>query len=61
MNPIFEFSAAPHMPYMLRTARTPDMRPEAFVSALMVAAEDRGDVQITERNGEIFIAFADMN
>ena len=59
MDPIFELSAAPHMPCMLRTARTPAMQSETFVTALVAATDGRGDVQITECTGEIIIAFTD--
>ncbi len=55
MNPIFELSAAPHMPFALKTAQTVVVRPEAIVTALLAAAGG-GDVAITERDGEIFIA-----
>ena len=60
MNPIFELSAAPHMPFSLKTAQTAHFRPETIVNALLVAAGG-GDVVITERGGEIFIAISDQH
>ena len=58
MNPIYEISAAPHMPYALRTGSAATLRPEALVSVLMLAVEGHDDVRITERDGELFIAIS---
>ena len=58
MDPIFDFSAAPHLPLSLRTARTPDLRPECLLCALMDVSSKDADVRVMERNGEIFIEFS---
>jgi hypothetical protein len=56
MIPIHEVSAAPHFPQPLKSAKSTVTRPEAVISALTVAAEGSKDVEITEYNGEIYIA-----
>lgn len=58
MNPINEFSAAPHLPYALRNAASTTIRPEMIASALTLAAEGSNSVRVEERNGEIYISFA---
>jgi hypothetical protein len=56
MNPIHEISAAPHFPHALRKSRTPVTRPEAILSVLVYAGQGAKDVEVTERDGEIYIA-----
>jgi hypothetical protein len=56
MIPIHEVSAAPHFPQAYKSAQLTVTRPEAVISALMVAAEGSNDVEITEHDGEIYIA-----
>jgi hypothetical protein len=53
MNPITEFSAAPHLPYALR--------PESLASVLSDASSNPGGFIVTERDGEIFIHVASHN
>jgi hypothetical protein len=56
MIPIHEVSAAPHFPQAYKSTQSTVTRPEAVISALMVAAEGSKDVKITEHDGEIYIA-----
>lgn len=55
MFSIHEITAAPHFPHALRPLIAATARPEAVVS-LVVRAEGDADVEITERDGEIYIA-----
>lgn len=58
MEPIFDFSAAPHLPYSLRQTEDGQRRPDVALSSLLNAGDD-GDVVILARGGEIYIAFAE--
>jgi hypothetical protein len=58
MDPIFDFSAAPHLPLSLRAAPTPELRPECLLCALSDASSQGADVLVLERNGEIFVDFS---
>lgn len=53
MNPITEFSAAPHLPYSLR--------PESLASVLLNARAHPGDIIVSERDGEIYIDMPSQN
>ena len=53
MNPISEFSAAPHLPYALR--------PESLASVLLIARSSPGDIVVSERDGEIYIDMPSHN
>jgi hypothetical protein len=56
MFSINEISAAPHFPHALRPLIAATARPEAVVLLLVRVAEGAVDVEITEQNGEIYIA-----
>ena len=56
MFSIHEISAAPHFPHALRPLIAATARPEAVVSMFVRAAEGAADVEVTERDGEIYIA-----
>jgi hypothetical protein len=56
MFAIHEVTAAPHFPHALRPLIVATARPEAVVSMIVRAAEGAADVEITESNGEIYIA-----
>jgi len=58
MFAIHEITAAPHFPHALRPLIVATARPEAVVSLIVRAAEGAADVEITERNGEIYIAIS---
>lgn len=58
MDPISDFSAAPHLPVSLRDVAATSSRPELVLSALTSASISGGNVVILERNGEIYIEFA---
>jgi hypothetical protein len=55
MSPIHEISAAPHFPQAFRSSVPSPTRPEAIVAALILAAEGAREVEVTERDGEIYI------
>lgn len=55
MSPIREISAAPHFPLAFRSSVPAPTRPEAIVAALILAAEGAREVEVTERDGEIYI------
>ena len=55
MSPIHETSAAPHFPHAFRSGVLAPTRPEAIVAALILAAEGAREVEVTERDGEIYI------
>ena len=57
MFQINELSAAPHFPEALK-AVTGVSRPENILALLADAASGDGSIEITMRNGEIFIAQA---
>jgi hypothetical protein len=54
MFPIYEISAAPHFPEPLKSVVA--TRPEAIVSMLALAAQGASDIEVSVRDGEIFIA-----
>lgn len=56
MFAIHEVIAAPHFPHALRPLIVATARPEAVVSMIVRAAEGAADVEITESDGEIYIA-----
>lgn len=58
MDPIFDFSAAPHLPYSLREQLQASVRPELALGALSDIALIGGNVVVLERNGELYIEFA---
>lgn len=58
MDPIFDFSAAPHLPYSMREQSQANVRPELALASLTDATKISGNVIVLERNGEIYIAFA---
>lgn len=58
MDPIIDFSAAPHLPYSLREQSQTNVRPELALASLTDVAKVGGNVIVLERNGEIFIEFA---
>ncbi len=57
MDPIFDFSAAPHLPLSLRQDAHAPVRPEHLLNALAgsIPAES---VRVLEHKGELYIAFA---
>ncbi|MBN9247249.1 MAG: hypothetical protein J0I81_07325 [Hyphomicrobium sp.] len=55
MFSIYELTAAPHFPQPLKAAAGIE-RPENIVTLLAQAADGDGDIEITMRGGEIFIA-----
>ncbi|WP_045837321.1 hypothetical protein [Hyphomicrobium sp. 99] len=55
MFPIYELSAAPHFPEPLK-ASNGIARPENIVALLAQAADGDDGIEITLRNGELFIA-----
>lgn len=58
MDPIFDFSAAPHLPLSLRERAKAAMRPELLLASLTDASTIGGHVIALKRNGELYIAFA---
>ncbi|MEQ1671221.1 MAG: hypothetical protein ABL893_10220 [Hyphomicrobium sp.] len=58
MDPIFDFSAAPHLPPSLRNAADASPRPELLLSALSAALPQTANAVVMERNGELYIEFA---
>lgn len=58
MDPIFDFSAAPHLPYSLREAQEKATRPEIAITAFFNDGADRSIV-VVARNGEIYVDFGD--
>jgi hypothetical protein len=56
MFPIYEISAAPHFPQALKSMQSTVARAESVISILMVAANDARNVEVTEHDGEIYIA-----
>lgn len=58
MDPIFDFSAAPHLPYSLREQLQAAVRPELALGALSDITLIGGNVVVLERNGELYIEFA---
>lgn len=58
MDPIFDFSAAPHLPYSLREQDQAAVRPEVALTALTANTISGGNVIVFERNGELYIEFA---
>lgn len=58
MDPISDFSAAPHLPLSLRDRASTSVRPELVLTSLNASSHQRGAVAILERNGEIYIEFA---
>ena len=58
MDPVFDFSAAPHLPYSLREQSQANIRPELALVSLTDVAKVGGNVIVLERNGEIYIEFA---
>ena len=59
MDPIFDFSAAPHLPFSLRDKTHDALRPELALAALSSVSQIGGKVVVLERNGELFIAVAE--
>ena len=57
MFQINEISAAPHMPHD-RKSHIGFSRPESLASMLTYAAEGSNDLEVMERNGEIFVALS---
>lgn len=57
MDPIFDFSAAPHIPLSLREPAGTRLRPELVLSALSGASSHSGKVIVLEHNGELYIEF----
>jgi hypothetical protein len=55
MYPIYELSAAPHFPEPLKTV-VDVTRPENIVALLAQAADGDEGIEVTIRDGEIFIA-----
>lgn len=58
MDQIFDFSAAPHLPYSLRDQSQANVRPELALASLTDATKVGANVIVLERNGEIYIEFA---
>lgn len=58
MDPIFDFSAAPHLPYSLREQSQASVRPELALVSLSDITTIGGNVIVLERNGELYIEFA---
>lgn len=58
MDPIFDFSAAPHLPYSLREQPGSTVRPELALASLTGSTNIGGNVIVLERNGELYIEFA---
>jgi hypothetical protein len=58
VDPIFDFSAAPHLPLSLRVGPMPLGRPDCLLCALMDASTSGADVRVMEQDGEIFIEFS---
>lgn len=58
MDPIFDFSAAPHIPLSLRETSASSLRPELLLSELSNASPQHGNIVVLERNGELYIEFA---
>lgn len=58
MDQIFDFSAAPHLPYSLRDHNDASVRPEVALVSLNVDTTIGGNVIVLERNGELYIEFA---
>ena len=57
MEPIFDFSAAPHLPHSLRTQETSTApRPENVLGGLLTNARQ---LKVFEYKGEIYIDIAD--
>lgn len=57
MEPIFEFSAAPHLPHTLRLQNgQPAPRPENVLGGLLSGAKH---LRVFEHKGEIYIDFAE--
>lgn len=60
MDPIFDFSAAPHLPLSLRERVNGGARPELLLASLTDASTIGGNVIVLERNGELYIEFANV-
>ncbi|HPG88221.1 MAG TPA: hypothetical protein PLD46_01100 [Hyphomicrobium sp.] len=58
MEPIFDFSAAPHLPYSLRDHAQNSDRPDLALGSLTSVSQLGGSVIVLERNGELYIEFA---
>ena len=56
MHPIYEFSAAPHMPEAMK-GTIPSSRPEEFVSAIVMGMDSSDEIELRMHNGEIYITF----
>ena len=57
MDPIFDFSAAPHLPYSLRDQLQASVRPELALVSLSDTSTIGGNIIVLERNGELYIEF----
>lgn len=57
MDPIIDFSAAPHLPYSLRE-QAQAVRPELALVSLSDMTKIGRNVIVLERNGELYIEFA---
>jgi hypothetical protein len=58
MDPISDFSAAPHLPLSLRELASSTVRPELALMSLTASSQQGRNVVVMEHNGEIYIAFA---
>lgn len=58
MDPIFDFSAAPHLPFSLRDRAHDSARPDLALASLTSISQLGGSVIVLERNGELYIGFA---
>jgi hypothetical protein len=56
MEPLFELSAAPHLPPSLRKPLDIAVRPEVALSSLTILAIGNPSPQFIERNGELYVA-----
>ena len=58
MDPISDFCAAPHLPPSLRERTIASVRPECALVTLAAASQLSGEIVVQERNGEIYVTFA---
>lgn len=54
MDDIFDFSAAPHLPYSLRSKRDEPLRPDLALSTIFNAIE-ASNIAVLARDGEIYV------
>lgn len=55
MDPIYELSAAPHMPPALKTMMPELRRPEHLAGWLLLLVEKDGGFDIAGANGDLYI------